>query len=154
MVQTYSNNNNIYSVDMMFAYINLYKPDYTIINMNLLYNSLEYKGWGDPKKKISYSALDVLNNPKKKKYKKEIDRINNADLRYPIIINKHNNNYIIVDGIHRLTKSYLDNKKTIKAYIFPKDIMKKFLINKTGNWTKVNKIQIYDFITLFYTRFK
>ena len=26
MVQTYSDNNKIYSVDMMFAYINIYKP--------------------------------------------------------------------------------------------------------------------------------
>ena len=147
MVQTYSNNDNIYSVDMMFTYINLYKPEYIIINTDLLYNSLEYKGWGDPKKKKAYSALDVLKNPKK--YKKEIDRINNADLRYPIIIDKHKNNYIIVDGVHRLIKSYLDNKKTIKAYIFPKDILKKFLINKTGDWDKVNKMKIYDFMVIY-----
>lgn len=26
MVHTYFNSNNIYSVDMMFAYINIYKP--------------------------------------------------------------------------------------------------------------------------------
>ena len=139
---------------MMFAYINIYKPDYITINTDLLYNNLEYKGWGDPAKKIHYSPFDVIKNLKNKKYKKEIDRINNADLRYPIIIEKNKNNYYIVDGIHRLTKSYLDNKKTIKAYIFSKDIMIKFLVNKTRNWTKVNKMETYDFIKLFYTRFK
>ena len=28
MVQTFSDNNKIYSVDMMFAYINIFKPKY------------------------------------------------------------------------------------------------------------------------------
>jgi hypothetical protein len=43
---------------------------------------MNYKGWGDPKKKIFYSANMVLNNPKK--YKDEMKRIKNADLKYPI----------------------------------------------------------------------
>lgn len=50
MVQTHSNSNKIYSVDMMFAYINIYKPKSIYIDIKPLLKTLEYKGWGDPKK--------------------------------------------------------------------------------------------------------
>ena len=147
MTRTYSNNNNIYSVDMMFAYINIYKPKYKKLNIKLLLDNLKYKGWGNPKTKEFYSPLDVLDN--KVKYEKEYNRILNANLKYPIIV--HNN--IIIDGIHRLTKAWLMGKKTIKVYNFDKNIMKKFLIDNKGNWEKIDKIDMYVYIELFYRRF-
>ena len=149
MVQTYSNNNKIYSVDMMFAYINIYKPKSQKVYIKTLLHNLEHKGWsgGTPNKSDRYSPLDVINNPKK--YKNEIERINKANLKYPIIVY---NNYVI-DGVHRLTKSMLTNKKTIKVYTFTSELMKKFLINSSGNWNKVDRMQTYDFIKLFYERF-
>jgi len=149
MVQTFSDNKNIYSVDMMFAYINIFKPKHKDILVNSLLHTLEYKGWGEPTKNIYYSPMEVIKNPKNNKYKKEIERINKANLSYPIIIY---NNYII-DGVHRLSKAYLDNKKKIKAYIFTKQEMDKFLIDKKLDWNKVDKLQIYDFIKLFYEQF-
>lgn len=59
----------------------------------------------------------------------------------------------VVDGVHRLTKAYLTNQKKIKAYIFTKKEMNKFLINKTIDWNKVDELQTFDFIKLFYERF-
>ena len=147
MPQTFSDDKKIYSVDMMFAYINIFKPKYTKIKFDQLLHTLEYKGWGDPKNNLFYSPKQVLENPKK--YKDEIKRINDANLKFPIIV--YNNN--IVDGVHRLTKSCLLNKKTIKAYIFDKEIMKNFLIDKNNNWNKVDKIQTYNYIELFIKKF-
>lgn len=149
MVQTFSDNNKIYSVDMMFAYINIYKPKYQNIKIKSLLRTLEYRGWGDPQQNIYYSPLDVLKDPKNIKYKNEITRIKNADLKFPIIVG----NNFVVDGVHRLTKAYLNGKKTIKAYIFTNTDMNNFLINKSGNWDKVNKLKIYDYIQLFHERF-
>jgi len=149
MVRTFSSNRKIYSVDMMFAYINIYKPKSTSVDIDDLLHNLEYKGWGDPIKSILYSPLDVLKNPNKKQYKKEIQRIENADLKYPIII--YNNN--IVDGVHRLTKANLQGKKKIKAYIFNSDLMKKFLINNNRDWEKVDNMEAYELIQLFHKRF-
>lgn len=108
---------------------------------------MDYKGWGDPKKNIKYSPNDVLNNPKK--YKTDYSRIINADIKYPIIIT----NDIIVDGVHRLTKAQLLNKKYIKAHIFNDKQMSKFLIGNNKNWEKIDKLQTYDFIKLFNERF-
>ena len=147
MPQTFSDDKKIYSVDMMFAYINIFKPTYTNIKTNQLLHNLDYKGWGDPKINLFYSAKQVLENPKK--YKDEIKRINEANLKYPIIV--YNNN--IVDGVHRLTKSCLLNKKTIKAYIFDDKLIKNFIIDKNKDWNKVDKIQIYNYIELFITKF-
>ena len=150
MVQTFSNNNNIYSVDMMFAYINIYKPSSIFIDVKSLLKTLEYKGWGDPKQNIYYSPFNVIENPKNKIYKDEIKRIKKADLTYPIILNNND----VIDGVHRLTKAYLTKQKKIKAYVFTKRQMNKFLINKTGDWDEVDKLQTHDFIQLFYKRFK
>ena len=59
----------------------------------------------------------------------------------------------IIDGVHRLSKAYLEDNKYIKAYIFDKKLMKKFLINSKGDWNKVDNLQIHEFIKLFYKKF-
>lgn len=149
MVQTFSSNKKIFSVDLMFAYLNIFDHEISTIKISDFIHTLDYKGWGDPSENVFYSPRDVLKNPTKKMYKDEIKRIEEADLSYPIII--YNNN--IVDGVHRLTKSYIKNKKTIKAYVFDKDLMKNFLIDNKGDWTKVDNMKMYEFIKLFYERF-
>jgi len=97
--------------------------------------------------KTFYSPLDVINNPKK--YRDEYNKINEANLNYPIIIDKYN----IIDGVHRLTKAYLLGEKNIKAYSFNKKLLKKFLINNSGNYNEVDNLTINDFIILFTQRF-
>ena len=71
MPQTFSNNKKVYSVDMMFAYINLFSPKHILLDVNELKHNLSFKGWGD--RNVSYSPQDVLQNPSK--YKHEIQRI-------------------------------------------------------------------------------
>lgn len=153
MPQTYSDGNKIYSVDVMFAYVNIFKPKYVKLNVNDFLHVLDYKGWGNPNKKIFYSANDVINSihEKKvpKKYKEEYDRIKNANLKYPIIVNgKH-----VVDGVHRLSKSALLGKKQIKCYIFDDKLMNSFILDKNKNWKKVDELKIHDFIQSFYKNF-
>jgi len=151
MPQTYCNDNNIYSVDMMFAYINIYKPKSKYVEIANLQKTLEYDCWGIPDKNIKYSPMDVLTNPNKKMYKKEIERINNADLEFPIIIEK--NGHHVIDGVHRLVKAILRKNMKIKAYLFSKEEMKKFLISTKRDWAKINELKMHDFLKLFYERF-
>lgn len=147
MVQTYSDNNKIYSVDMMFAYIHVFEHQITTVDTMDYSDTLKHKGWGNPNKKILFSPLDVLKNPKL--YESDMKRIKKANLSFPIII--HNGN--IVDGVHRLTKAFLKNKKHLDAYIFDDSLMKKFLINNKGDWNKVDNMNTYDFIVKFYQEF-
>ena len=62
-----------------------------------------------------------------------------------------NNN--VIDGYHRIAKSIIQKKNKIKAYVFTNEEMKKFIINRTGDYKKVMKMEEHDFITLFYKRF-
>ena len=147
MVQTFSDGKNIYSVDMIFAYINLFKPKYIKVNIKDYLSTLELNCWGNPKTKKLFSPKNVIDNSKK--YKENYKRIMNSNLKYPIIIANNN----IVDGVHRLTKAYLENRKYINSYIFNEDLLKKFLINKKLDWNKIDKLNTYDFIELFYKNF-
>jgi len=147
-MNTYSDNKYIYSVDMMMAYVNLFRPKYVKINVDDLIHNIDYKCWGDPANNIMYSPRDVLKNPKK--YKNEVDRINNANLDYPIMVHRKN----IIDGVHRLTKSMIQNKKTIRVYMFDSALMKKFIVDKNKDWEKVDRIKTREIIELFYKKFK
>ena len=63
----------------------------------------------------------------------------------------HNKN--IIDGVHRITKAILENKKYIKYINFNSKIFKKFILNQKKDYKSKN-MNIYNFIELFYKRFK
>lgn len=147
MVQTFSDGKNTYSVDMILAYINIFKPKYIKVNVKDYLNTLEFNCWGNPKTKKRFSPKNVIDDPKK--YKEDYKRIMNSNLKYPIIIANNN----IIDGVHRLTKAYLKNRKYINSYIFDEDLLKNFLINKKLDLNKIDKLNTYDFIELFYKKF-
>ena len=48
----------------------------------------------------------------------EIKAVDNANLDYPIIINKDN---LILDGVHRVLRAHLEGRTFIKAYIINDD---------------------------------
>ena len=80
MPHTTSKGKNVYSVDLMFAYINIFTPKTTKIKLDQINYNMDTQGWGEG----NISVNDVLKNPKK--YKDDYNRINNANLKYPIII--------------------------------------------------------------------
>lgn len=148
MIRTFSDKRYIYSVDMMISYIRLNEPTSTKIDVDDLLHNLKIDNWGNPFKKKYYSPLTVIRNPKR--YKKQYYKIKNAELSFPIIISPKMS---IIDGVHRLSKSYLLKNKTIKAYIFNDSLLKKFIIAKANEWDKVNKMQMYQFIEKFAKKF-
>ena len=61
-LKTYDDyNNKTYSIEMLFAYINIFKPPSIKINVNDYLNFLEYKTWlVDSKKKYQYLLKMLL----------------------------------------------------------------------------------------------
>ena len=115
----FSDDKHKYSIEMMIAYINETNPTKIKLNVkdllfNLYWNSLEN----------NVKPIDIIQNIKNHKY--EIERIERADMKYPIIIDS---NYNIIDGVHRYIKHILNHKRKIIVYIFDKNLMKKFIIN-------------------------
>lgn len=151
MIHTYCDNVNIYSIDMMFAYIKKYKKNLSEVHVNVsdFSSQLNNTMWGNPEKNIKYSPMAVIINPESNQ--KEYNKILNVNMTYPIIISEHNGN--IIDGLHRLSRAYLEKNPFIVAYMFNNNIMKKFIVGKKDEWQKVNNMRICDFINLFVERF-
>ena len=123
----------------MFAYINIFKPEITKIKLDIINYNMDTKGWGDG----NISVNDVLKNPKK--YKDDYNRINNANLKYPIIMDTKGN---IFDGVHRYFKAKILNKKCLKVYKFSDNLLNKFIIDKNKNHNV--KFELNAYIELFY----
>lgn len=51
----------------------------------------------------------------------EQKRVENVDLKYPIELFEDNGKIFILDGLHRLTKLYIQGAKSVKARIIPKE---------------------------------
>ena len=46
-------------------------------------------------------------------------RVQDADLTHPLIITRYKNRLVILDGIHRLAKAYMEGNKTVKVKVIP-----------------------------------
>ncbi len=73
----------------------------------------------DSHQRWSVSPSDVIN--KETGTMAEQKRVENVDLRYPIELFENNGKIFILDGLHRLTKSYIQGKKIINARLIPKE---------------------------------
>ena len=80
----------------MLAYINTIGHPVEKKPTSDLAPHLELEVWGD------WSYMTVIDNMDKKKYAKNAERIEKANMTYPIIIAKGR----IVDGYHRAAKAY------------------------------------------------
>jgi hypothetical protein len=50
-------------------------------------------------------------------------RAQKAELRYPIVVTRCRSRYVVLDGVHRLVKAYMNGEKKMKAKIIPKKIL-------------------------------
>ena len=50
-------------------------------------------------------------------------RIEDADFSYPLVATEYNSKMVILDGVHRLAKMYMQGEKIIKAKIIPTEYL-------------------------------
>lgn len=129
-LKTFHDNKNIYSVDMMVAYVNAFEHPIVKLPIEQLVPQLKEKVWGE------WSPMDVIEKMDAKKYKEDAERIRTTNIAYPIIITS---NRKIVDGYHRISRLYLDHGKTVNAYVFDAALMNKFILNKEMDFVKVHQ---------------
>jgi len=143
--KTYHNNKNIYSVDMMLCYVKTHGHQKQKLPIEEFLPQLKEKVW------TPWSPMDVIEKPHLKKYKEDVERIEKANLAYPVIVTgKHT----IVDGYHRIAKAYLENKTHIDAYVFDSELMNKFILDKNMDIRKVhNDTEIHTLLELWTKRF-
>ena len=144
-LRTYHDGKNIYSVDMMLAYLNTHGHPVVDIPLAELVPQMEKKVWGD------WSPATVLAKMDVKKYAANAERIRKADLSYPIIVTgKH----IIVDGYHRAAAAFLKGHTHVKAHVFEPALMNKFILDRHMNFVKVHQhMTLTDIMELWFKRF-
>ncbi|MDP2946915.1 MAG: hypothetical protein Q8N88_02270, partial [Nanoarchaeota archaeon] len=54
------------------------------------------------------------------------ERVEQADLQFPILLLNKNDKWLIIDGVHRLVKAFQMGYKTIKAKIVSTEIIEKY----------------------------
>ena len=151
MINLYMGEKYIYSTDMMLSYVNLCKPKYETLSIRKKDEDYLDEGvlWDGKDTFVPYNYAIKH----KKKFKEELERIKNANLKYPIIILKLGKTDIILDGAHRFIKSIITKKKTIKAYIIYKKLLNKFKIAKASEEKKIDTMSLHFFITKFFDTF-
>lgn len=143
-LKTWHDYKNIYSVDMMFAYLNSVKHPILKLPVDSFVPQLSVKAWGD------WSPMEVLEKMETKKYQANAKRIREANMSYPIIVT---GSHTIVDGYHRVAKAYMEGKKEIRAYVFDAALMKKCMLVKGMDFGKLNGLAVYDIVELWNKRF-
>ena len=97
----YVRDGKIYQWEVSYLWKISEGKDVMEIPIQQLFNNLDQRSWfydTNPP-----SVIEMLSHCR---------RIVQANLEYPIIIDKYG---IVIDGLHRLAKAYIEDKKSIKA---------------------------------------
>ena len=150
MAKIYNREKNVYSVDLMIAYVGLFKLEPIEIDIERMRPSMNLPYWLSKRGKtmVRLSPAQAIENPDE--YPEHKKKIESADLRYPIMIHE---DYHLIDGAHRLVKAFSEERKTIRAYMFSDELMEKFIVNKEGNINIGRFISVAQQIHIFYKRF-
>jgi hypothetical protein len=149
MARLASKGENAYSVDLLIAYVNIYKPAQHTIEMSDLAVYIEQPCWLAKNTGEIISPAQVLADPER--YPFHAESINNADTRYPIIICDE---YGMMDGKHRLAKAYRNGNTYINAYILDKTIVDKCYAGPAADWQRIQQqTKPHELIELFHERF-
>jgi len=70
-------------------------------------------------------SREIIDNPEK--YKDEYGRTMNANLMHPIDIMENKGRWLILDGLHRLMKAYIQGYKTVRVRKISRDLIPKIL---------------------------
>jgi disulfide oxidoreductase YuzD len=146
-------NKKVYSTDMMIAYADIFKPKETKQNVNLLFDIIKNQNaWSNDNGDV-YSPQQLLNDPSNKKYKEDFKRINESNLKYPIIIIKSKSDFSVANGYHRIVKAKQIGKKEISSFIFDFKTLEKFYLGPEKNYDEIIDMPIFELILLFVNRF-
>jgi len=135
-----------YSVNMFWWLIKDCNVPSKQYRLNIFKKILTKKMWGDPSTGKWWGPKEVLTQPDK--YKEDYKRILEADLRYPILITEK---LEVIDGNHRITKSFLEHKGSIRARIIPKRFLKELIVFKTTRnvFDKLGEMNVSDVKKLY-----
>jgi hypothetical protein len=161
IARTFIMNGKKYSVDRLFKItknIKIHKVPIADLVSHLTNKSWEYKHEGN----ADIAPIEVIESPKKnRKYTKHHNRILNADMQYPILVymmedepddkttpssakTTSKTKSVIVDGLHRLSRAYIEKHPTINVRYVTNKQLDKVFIKDTGTESKKNPVSAVE----------
>jgi disulfide oxidoreductase YuzD len=93
------------------------------IKLNELEHQLYLNTWIAHNQRIRpIDVLEYKKNKSNRKLQKNYERIQNVDLKYPILLNE---DLLVVDGLHRLAKAKREGKILVTVKVIPNNILSK-----------------------------
>jgi len=121
--QTFTDGGETYNVDLLIDHVDEENMKSEDIFMSDLEHHLNNNIWGEHPKVLTPRM--VIDNPKKnKEYKDHYKRIKDANLDKPILIRESNG--VVIDGAHRISKAYLNEKESLPAILISDELLHKF----------------------------
>ena len=105
-------------------------PTQTILVKNLL-RHLDLPYWKHNDKPFQITPRQVMESPSD--YPEQYARTCDADLRYPIIVREDDGGILILDGVHRLLKAFMETHQEIKASVFSDELIPLILHDEKTN---------------------
>lgn len=145
VINVYIDDKYIYSIHMIYAYINLFNLVPEKIKIKQVVDNLSQPVWNNKTKPIDVLSV-MMKKENNNNYSEDIKQIKQSDVEKPIIITE---NDIIIDGMYILAKSKLDSKQHVNAYIIDKSLLKKFRILRHNETDKIKTLNINNYIEIF-----
>ncbi len=99
------------------------------ININELLWHFDAPFWpNDNGEKWTITPWDVISA--KPSTKSEQQKVEDADLSYPIDILENHGKWLVLDGLHRITKAYRLGQNTVKVRVVPRERLPEILIDE------------------------
>lgn len=130
IARTFTMNHKKYSVDRLFKITkNIKVHKIPVID---LIDHLKRKSWEFKREGVADIApIEVIDAPNKnRKFAKHYSKILNADMSYPILVYDADEFSVIVDGLHRLSRAYIEKHPTIKVRYVTDKQLEKVLISE------------------------
>jgi hypothetical protein len=136
---------------MMIAYFTVFSRPAIQMSTRELEENMDFESWNvggvpvSPRRVMEYKDL----------YSDEHKRIEDADLRYPLIVcPRETSGYYIIDGMHRYAKAYADKNALVDAYVMHEELLEKFKISDSSDYANFTEPSIHQLIVLFDSRFR
>jgi disulfide oxidoreductase YuzD len=120
-IELFCNGKKLYNVKKLIELTE--KLPVSKIKLNELEHQLYLNTWIAHNQRVRpIDVLEYKKNKSNKKLQKNYERIQNVDLKYPILLNE---DLLVVDGLHRLAKSKREGKILVNVKIVPNNILSK-----------------------------
>lgn len=101
--------------------------DEPVVEMDILDLAwhIDYPFFWENGGKYNLRPREVIDHPEE--HPEEYSRVMNANLSYPLDVMENKGRWLLLDGLHRLTKTVIEGRKTVLVRVIPRGRIQEIL---------------------------